>query len=734
MEYVDGEDLASLLRRIGHLPWDKGLEVARQVCSGMAAAHAGGVVHRDLKPANVMLDGRGRVRITDFGLAVTAEEQTTGETAGTPGYMAPEQLAGAPASVKTDVYALGLVLYEVVTGRPAFGGGSVAEVLRRQRETDPPRLSSIVPGVEPSVERVILRCLDRDPAQRPQSALAVAAALPGGDPLAALVAAGETPPPEMVADAGGRGALRPAAAWSLLAAVAAGIPIGLWLVGGITLVGKVALDKPPEVLADRARSVLEDLGYATATVGRYEAWGFRYDRDALAARRWPDSVRYWYRASPQPLRPRNPFARVSPTDPPPLDPAMTTVWLDARGRLLAFQLVPPREPALPGETPGWEPLFRAAGLDPEQLAPAQPSLPPPVGADSLLAWDSKAPGPPEGSLRVEAAAWRGRPVFFTLVRGSEPIVETASGMPHLTMAAFGGLNVVALVAGAVFARRNWRRGRGDRAGALRLALAVFVTAVISWVVEMSPLVTLERVWRFVAMGTELALWNAAFVWALYVAIEPFVRRRWPESLISWNRLLSGRFTDPRVGRDVLIGVAAMWTAVLVLSAGHVAPRLWGHEAISLAASDLGTAVGLRGTLVWLIDGIVRSASFCVLTLMLLLLMRTLLRGLWMGVLGVGILFALIIAPAAIPGANWTDAVGSAAIIVLLLGIAARVGLLAMAVFGFFIDPLFPITPDLGAWYGRPTLAIVLLTGLLAVYGFVIALGGRSPFGEAIPDD
>jgi len=107
MEYVDGEDLASLLRRIGRLPADKALEIARQLCAGLAAAHAKGVLHRDLKPANIMLDGRGQVVMTDFGLAGLVDQiPGTDVRTGTPAYMAPEQLAGKEVSVKTDIYSL----------------------------------------------------------------------------------------------------------------------------------------------------------------------------------------------------------------------------------------------------------------------------------------------------------------------------------------------------------------------------------------------------------------------------------------------------------------------------------------------------------------------------------------------------------------------------------------------------------------------------------------------------
>src|SRR6202051_1171506 len=125
MEYVDGEDLASLLRRIGRLPPDKALDIARQLCAGLAEAHTKGVLHRDLKPANIMLDGRGQVVITDFGLAGVADDIRGNEVrSGTPAYMSPEQLSGKEVSPRSDIYALGLVLYEVFTGKRAFAEAS----------------------------------------------------------------------------------------------------------------------------------------------------------------------------------------------------------------------------------------------------------------------------------------------------------------------------------------------------------------------------------------------------------------------------------------------------------------------------------------------------------------------------------------------------------------------------------------------------------------------------------
>src|SRR5262249_15349734 len=210
MEYVDGEDLASLVRRIGRLSPDKATEIARQICAGLAAAHERGVIHRDLKPANVMLDGAGKVRITDFGLAgIAASIEGAEIRAGTPAYMAPEQLEGKEVTIRSDLYSLGLVLYEILTGKRAFEASTLPELVRLREESAPSKPSSLVRDLDPLFERVILRCLEREPALRPTSALQVAAARPGGDPLAAALAAGETPSPQMVAAAGENTGLSP---------------------------------------------------------------------------------------------------------------------------------------------------------------------------------------------------------------------------------------------------------------------------------------------------------------------------------------------------------------------------------------------------------------------------------------------------------------------------------------------------------------------------------------------
>jgi eukaryotic-like serine/threonine-protein kinase len=179
MELVEGEDLASLIHRVGRLPSERVAEIARQLCSALAAAHGQGILHRDLKPANILIDKSGAVRITDFGIAVRSDQSAHNTGIGTPGYMAPEQLLhGASVSERTDIYALGRVLYELLVGRQAGEHGDPGLM--------PARPSTLVSGVDPALERIIMQALAFDPRERPQSAAAIASQLvvtPAGSAL-----------------------------------------------------------------------------------------------------------------------------------------------------------------------------------------------------------------------------------------------------------------------------------------------------------------------------------------------------------------------------------------------------------------------------------------------------------------------------------------------------------------------------------------------------------------------
>src|SRR5580704_16011542 len=179
MEFVEGESLLRKLRRSEPLPWSEALNITRQICLGLREAHVQGIVHRDLKPANIMIDRNGDVKVMDFGIArlFQGTGQMTGTLVGTPAYMAPEQVELIRTDARTDIYALGLLLYEMVTGVPAFEGDTPIAVALKQLREFPKNPREIVPTLAASAEAVILKCLQKDPRKRFQSVDELAAAL-----------------------------------------------------------------------------------------------------------------------------------------------------------------------------------------------------------------------------------------------------------------------------------------------------------------------------------------------------------------------------------------------------------------------------------------------------------------------------------------------------------------------------------------------------------------------------
>jgi hypothetical protein len=738
MEHVDGEDLATLLKRVGHFPQDKGVEVARQICAGLAAAHERGVLHRDLKPANIMLDG--------------VADEIHDVRSGTPAYMAPEQLAGQGVSVRSDLYALGLVLYEIFTGKRAFDAKTVAELLRMHDQGVELTPTSDVRDLDPSIELIIQRCVQADPARRPTSALSVAAALPGGDPLAAALAAGETPSPELVAAAGQTEAVPlPTALVVLSAALAALLVVGLWNPSRL-IINAVPFKLSPEVLADRAETMLARLGYTETPVDR--ASGFAKGRDYLAyirrsrqdPGRWdalrtgrPPALLFWHRTSPRSLVPDNPLnLRLGPTEPALDVSGMTIVILDTLGRLVELQVMPPQResppagqaPVEPTRPPDWGRLFAAAGIDQRRFAPATPEWTPFGYADTRAAWTGTIAELDDTPMRIEAAAYRGRPTFFgTIGPWSRPSrMQRAPTDPVVTvLTTVAGIILVGLLAGAaLLARRNLRLGRGDRKGAKRLAILRFTLNCASFVVGARHFSALGEEMSRVAIAVAFGLLEGGLAWLLYLALEPLVRRHWPDGLIAWTRLFAGKWRDPLVGRDVLVGIACGAGLMVLTIVLQASPRWLGMPPAEPSDVYFELLEGPRMIAFGMMQAVESGIETGLLTALIFVLLLALLRRRTLAAAGTLLVVGLVLLTAIFSGDSrwWFEALAMILLTGAIVGALVAFGVLAtvtMLATNLFLE-LLPAGLDASAWYSSSSIAAVMTVAALACAAFYVSRG------------
>jgi serine/threonine-protein kinase len=754
MEYVDGEDLASLLRRIGRLPQDKAVEMARQLCAGLHAAHEEGILHRDLKPANVMLDGRGRIKITDFGLAGLQESFEGADVGvGTPAYMAPEQTSRREVTARSDIYALGLVLYELFTGKPAFSGRTAAELARAHRDAAPTSPSSIITDLDATVESVILRCLEKDPLRRPPSALAVSAALPGGDPLAAALAAGETPSPELVAEAGETGGLSPMVAGACLAAFAIGLVLYLFTASRTQITALTPLPNSPQVLVKEARELLARIGYEKPPGDRTFGFSFvatnlralneRHEASEQAQRLadgWP-AVNFWYRESRGPLVPFDRTAvRARPYDPPRTAPGMARIWLRADGGLQYLGVVPEGYDATPGPyaEPDWTPLFEASGIDLASLVETDSVWTPNVNTDARRAWKARMPAPLDLEVHIEAASFRGRPVLYNVYWPWTEPPSTSGPSPRTLLSRAADLVQflwfpVVLVGGGLMARRNVRLGRGDRKGAVRLGLIVCGSQFLAWVFAAHHVASNAELDLLLSTLAD-ALFGGAIVTILYLALEPYFRRIWPRWLVSWVRLLDGRLRDPLVGRDALVGAVYGIGLALSLDLYHLVPRWLSLPtpllfAMNRPEQEVIALGGLRHTVAQMVGLPGTVISFVLVGVMMLLVVRLILRKNWLAYAAWVVLGMLLFNPRTSSAALdlTTALIVMLAAIVLLI----RFGLLTLMVGALIHIAVESVTITLepSSWYASGMLLAFTIVAAVAGYAFWVSLGGKPLFAD-----
>jgi hypothetical protein len=412
---------------------------------------------------------------------------------------------------------------------------------------------------------------------------------------------------------------------------------------------------------------------------------------------------------------------------------MVTILLNANGLLEELAALPPARSqtaagrALAGQTTDWGSLLAAAGLDAARFTESPPGAFVPVYADSRKAWTGTyGEGRPD-TITVEAAALDGRPVFFRILGPwTKPEFEETSAAQRLINISLEVLLVVLLAAAALVAWRNMRLGRGDQKAAWRVAGVLFAAGVTSWALVASHVPTQWEVYLLV-LGLSLTSFKAGFVGLLYLAVEPFTRRDWPDALISWIRMVGGRVRDPLVASHILVGVSAGLVIALLVSVSN--------SATNVLASPLPTGASVRSTRLlfgFLLNNFGFSAFLATGMILVLVLLRSLVRRTVVADALFVVLLSSVLSPLyPVSTAAMVGWLLSALAFATYVWILRRFGLLALAalLFASHVVQTFPLAVT--SWYAAYSLTTPLLIAAVAAWSLYAVLTSR-PASESSP--
>src|ERR1035438_9681048 len=370
-----------------------------------------------------------------------------------------------------------------------------------------------------------------------------------------------------------------------------------------------------------------------------------------------------------------------------------------------------------------------ADLDPAQFQPTQPKWNSLASSDTRAAWTGKWPGT-ELPLRIEAATFQGKPVFFRLI-GDWTQPPRMQAPPDAAGKKAFNVVLIFVITGLLIcaiwlARRNHRQGRGDIEGAMRLARITFVLLIFLWLLR-SHLVPDFPLFGLMMIAIATSSFMSALIFVLYLALEPYVRRYWPHAIISWSRLLTGRIRDPLVGRDILFGVLLGVVWLIIFKVGRIVTMRMG-DAPELLANGylLGARAGIAVWAAQLPMTILATLQF----FFIFLILKVLLKRDWLAT----VVFVAIFSAAKSLGEN--HIVATLAIVVpiylILSLIVYRFGLVPLACAIFTVDMLanVPFTADISAWYFGTTMFALFSVVALAAWGFYYSLDPERRVGAA----
>jgi serine/threonine-protein kinase len=412
---------------------------------------------------------------------------------------------------------------------------------------------------------------------------------------------------------------------------------------------------------------------------------------------------------------------------------MIYLEIDSSGRLQHFERVPPQrdegEDSKSSETANWASLFSAAGLNMADWHAASPQWAPPFYVDSRAAWTGAVRGKPAISERIEAAQYRGQLVYFDIVhpwdtatRDQSYVKSTHEWLSEIILLS---LLVLIVAASIYFGRRSAKQNRGDAKGAARIAWFVQLLFLAMWLLRAHHLASPDELDLFL-IGLSWSFMLSSLARAIYFALEPFVRRNDPHTLISWSRLIAGQFKDPLVGRDLLIGAAYGILLSVYETCDNLLP-LFGKLQPAPNPIAVDTLLGIRPAIGLVLQYTVIFVLYALLIFFLLFLVRLAVKRDWL----VALIIAFLGAVTNTGGDYaWVTFVASAGIWLSIYFILRKFGVLAL-VTGLVVQNIlsvYPVTTHLSRWYASGAIAGMVAILALAIYGFRIALAGQPLFG------
>ena len=563
--------------------------------------------------------------------------------------------------------------------------------------------------------------------------------MPGGDPLAAALAAGGTPSPEVVAAAGKQEGMPRRFAILCLAA------IGICLVADIVLQSRTVaafrtpLDNPPDVLASKARETAAAFGYpqrpADSAVWLTGHEGLLPHLNKLPK---PHKWNEWLASEPPLLAVYRessglllalPYGDIDTSNPPPTSSGMIQANVNGAGLLRKFTAIPSPDAAPIENAVDPSAVFRAAGLDMANFTETTPKFAPVGAADEVRSWKGRHPKIPNLDLTVDMAFWKGRVTTVDVLdnwKGDAPGVTETS----VTKQVRDTIALIAAAAGVLaailLARRNWRLGRIDRKGAVRIGIARFLLGLVIWLGTVHAVPSSNMISLAMSSLATWLTWGAAF-WLLYLALEPSVRAHWPHSIVTWNRVLAGRWKDAQVGSHILIGAAvgaAVWA-----TAGVV--EYLSSDGLS-GFGGLEAAIGTRHWIAFHANNLSGSLAVGLVIFFALTGLRQLVKKDLIAATLAAMIFTFFNGND-FTSSNWP--VKSAVylfIFAVLILVLLRYGLVTIIVATFFINTFddIGVGVDWKTWYAPAGLATVALLAGIAIYGFWRSLGSSEMLDEA----